>query len=115
VKKSLNGIPSTARRCSERNLLCIMNTYANKHKIPQSQRSEWVRKQLGGCIEVTNRTGYISKPCIHCRYELIRYDLKVTYTDEEMNVVTKPAKEIDGSIMTSYNKKRVAAYKKKLI
>ena len=90
-----------------------MNKQANKNKISNSQRPSWIKRQLGGCIEIQNRTGYISKPCLECKYELIRYDLKVTYKDENMNIVTKHAKDIEDSKLTSYRKKVVSAFKKK--
>ena len=89
-----------------------MTLYANKHNIPAPQRPAWVRRQLGGCIEIINKSGYISKPCLQCKYELSRYNLKVTYKDENLDVVTKFAKDIKDSKLTSYQKKVITAYKK---
>ena len=99
------------RMCAERRLIDAMVTDAYKHGIKRHSIVTWVRRKLGGEIEVVrlrrDGTPSCSIPCIFCRRALITFDIKLTCCTDFTGELTfcGPASEAPPSGFTSGQKR----------
>jgi hypothetical protein len=85
---ALTACCSTHRMCAERRLLTTCVNTALRKGIPSHCVASWIhRKTRGGtiCITRTRADGSLgcSVPCIACRRELVRYNIKVQCVKED--------------------------------
>lgn len=73
---------STAECCAERRLLNIWIEKAKKKGVPSHRTVHWIRRKIGPDISTWRITSDgqhgCSIPCIYCRDEIIKFDLRVT-------------------------------------
>lgn len=80
-KDGLVGCSNTHRLCAERRLLDEYVADARRHGVPGHKTAAWIRRKNGNKITVVrwkmDGTLGCSVPCVFCRRELARFDMRV--------------------------------------
>ena len=103
-----SATPSTHRCCAERNFLDKMMVQARRDGVRKENIVTWIKRKVNHvAVFRFLKDGQLatSCPCHLCRDALIRFDLFVTYVDENNQIVQRVrATDLPVGILTSSQK-----------